>query len=313
MTRAPGDLLHVNDKLLHVRIGGTGSPTVLLEAGLGCGAETWCALFDDISRICTVVAYDRTGLMYSERGACRACLDTWLSDLKCILRHPAISKPIIFVGHSLGGVIARHYIANYPENIEGLILIETPDKEHIEILSQLRISLRIAKASGYIGVHHQWLFTALYRTFRPAFHALAEFRYRRYTKKHGRDIIDAVLHAPVRTMISTFDEAKQVISVISELPNLERIRNVELTVIAAESLRDKHPVRISGAPIPKRHGARHFRIQENIVKSFGKGRFVSARDCGHVVPLQRPDLVLREIVAQVTKYKNKLDPGEKQK
>ena len=313
MINAPGELLKVKDRLLHVRIGGSGPPTVVLEAGLGCGAETWCAIFDDVSRMCTVVAYDRNGLMYSERGSNHSCRDTWLSDLKNILSAPDIPKPVIFVGHSFGGVIARHYIADQPDQIEGLILIESPDKEHLkdaEIVKQFQLSLRIAQYAGCFGSICQCLATFLYRIFKPLFNGLARIRYRKYTRKHGREIINAVLHNPIRTLLSASEEAQQALFLISTMPHFRYIDNINVTVIAAENLQKAHPVSIAGSTMQQGPATRHFRIQENIVKRLGQGRFVIAKDSGHVVPLQRPDLVFHEIADLVIRYQNRLGLGD---
>lgn len=313
MINAPGKLLKVKDRLLHVRIDGSGPPTVVLEAGLGCGAETWCAIFDDVSRMCTVVAYDRNGLMYSERGSNQSCRDTWLSDLQDILSAPDIPKPVIFVGHSLGGVIARHYIADHPDQVEGLILIESPDKEHLEdaeIVKQFQSSLRIAQYTGCLGSICQYLATFSYQIFKPFFNGMARFRYRKYTRKHGREIINAVLHNPIRTLLSASEEAQQARSLISTMPNFRYIDDINLIVIAAETLQKTHPVSIAGSTMQLRPATRHFRIQENIVKRLGKGRFVVAKDSGHVVPLQRPDLVLDEISDLVIRYQKRLGLGD---
>ena len=62
----PGRLVDIGGRRLHLQERGTGSPTVVLEAGIGATSLNWQALQREISRFTRVVSYDRAGLGWSD-------------------------------------------------------------------------------------------------------------------------------------------------------------------------------------------------------------------------------------------------------
>ncbi len=113
---------------VHIKEAGKGQPTVILEAGLGSGSDDYDTLQTAISKFTKVVLYDRPGLGESSESPNPRTLPVYVSELKELLRTEKIDPPYILIGHSLGGLIMRYYAYKYPEEVVGLILIEsTPE------------------------------------------------------------------------------------------------------------------------------------------------------------------------------------------
>jgi pimeloyl-ACP methyl ester carboxylesterase len=88
---------------LAYRSGGTGRPTIVLEAGGGCTQDSWAAVFDQLAHLTGVVSYDRAGLGASDPGPRRRSCQDMVHDLHDLLVAAHIPAPYVLVGHSFGG------------------------------------------------------------------------------------------------------------------------------------------------------------------------------------------------------------------
>ena len=107
---------------------GEGSPTVLLETG-GANIEQWSR--SDVvrqlanrTRVCT---YDRAGTGTSDPPPYeRRDADDVVSDLKALLLAADVDGPYVLVGRSFGGMIVTHYAETLPEDVVGVVILDTP-------------------------------------------------------------------------------------------------------------------------------------------------------------------------------------------
>jgi pimeloyl-ACP methyl ester carboxylesterase len=119
--------LEIGDgRSLFMKCEGTGSPTILLEAGDNSDYRQWDLVRPRLSESTRTFAYDRSGLGQSDPASgCRG-LDDLLGDLESLLQTADIEGPYILVGTSGGGFIMAGFGARHPEDIAGLVLVETP-------------------------------------------------------------------------------------------------------------------------------------------------------------------------------------------
>jgi pimeloyl-ACP methyl ester carboxylesterase len=103
---------------------GSGSPTVILDAGSGNSMATWRHVQAEIGQTTRVCAYDRAGLGFSDAAARPSDLKNIVDDLRRLVKAAPIAAPFVYVGHSLAGAIGLLYVATYPEDIAGAVLVE---------------------------------------------------------------------------------------------------------------------------------------------------------------------------------------------
>jgi pimeloyl-ACP methyl ester carboxylesterase len=123
---------------MYLECRGTGSPTVVLVAGLRGSAEDWTiadkslpAVFAEVAKFTRVGAYDRPGTPVGEKPSRSDPVPQpttprdAVADLHSLLRAENEAGPYVLVGHSYGGLIVRLYASTYPQNVSGLVLVDT--------------------------------------------------------------------------------------------------------------------------------------------------------------------------------------------
>jgi pimeloyl-ACP methyl ester carboxylesterase len=100
---------------------GSGSPTIILEAGLSGDSSGWVRVQPRLAEATRVCAYDRAGYYFSDPGPMPRTADAAVDDLHRLLEIASLRGPIVLVGHSLGGLLARLYAATYPADVAALV------------------------------------------------------------------------------------------------------------------------------------------------------------------------------------------------
>jgi pimeloyl-ACP methyl ester carboxylesterase len=134
----PGILVDVDGHNMHIYCLGTGSPTVVLEAGLGASSMSWGPILEEIAAFTRVCAYDRAGLGWSDPLPTPIYRGQVAESLHTLLSKAGIPEPYLLVGHSLGGVYVRAFAERYPSQVAGLVLI---DSSHENQLSRLPLEI----------------------------------------------------------------------------------------------------------------------------------------------------------------------------
>jgi pimeloyl-ACP methyl ester carboxylesterase len=133
--RAGGSSLHIFCQGEHV----PGTPTVILEAGMGEASLTWATLQPEIAGFARVCSYDRSGYGWSDSSTKPGSGATTVEELHTLLQTAHIDEPYVLVGHSLGGIYVRLYAKRYPSEVKGMVLI---DPSHEQMFSRLSMEQR---------------------------------------------------------------------------------------------------------------------------------------------------------------------------
>ncbi len=107
-------------------VGATGRPTVVLVSGLGAGHHYWGAVPAGLMKTGRVCWYDRPGLGNSSyrRGKSVVSAADHAAELITLLAMVGETAPMIFVGHSYGGLLVRAVGTRYPGRTAGMVLVD---------------------------------------------------------------------------------------------------------------------------------------------------------------------------------------------
>ena len=140
----PQRLVDIGGRRLNIICTGTGSPTVILEAGLVADSSAWRDVQPAVSRTTRVCSYDRAGLGFSDpTGAPRDAMAI-VADLHALLRRAGIAPPYVLVGWSSGGLYTRLYQYRFPNEVVGLVEVD-PDSEFNTLADWLNIITTVMK------------------------------------------------------------------------------------------------------------------------------------------------------------------------
>src|SRR5215213_9005058 len=121
----PGEMVDVGGYSLHINCVGQGSPTVVLDAGLGGMSAEWVWVQREVSDTTRVCPYDRAGMGWSEMGPEPRDAKQITRELHTLLSKAGIEGPYVLVGHSFGGLYMQTYAARYPGEVAGVALIDS--------------------------------------------------------------------------------------------------------------------------------------------------------------------------------------------
>lgn len=130
--RMPGKLVDVGGRKMHLNCTGEGSPTVVLDSGLGDTYVSWRKVQPEIAKFAHVCSYDRAGLGYSDPSPQPRTSKVIAEELHTLLQAAAIPPPYVLVGHSMGGYDVRLFASAYPREVVGMVLVDAshPDQEN---------------------------------------------------------------------------------------------------------------------------------------------------------------------------------------
>src|SRR5919109_553973 len=122
---APGRLIDIGGYRLHIYCEGNGEPTAIMEAGLGNPGLAWTFVQPEIADGTRICVYDRAGLGWSDPSPRERTANVMVDELHSLLTQAGIEGPYVLVGHSFGGLLMRLYAHMYPEDVIGLVLVDS--------------------------------------------------------------------------------------------------------------------------------------------------------------------------------------------
>ena len=111
-------------RTIHIVCMGSGSPTVILTAGLGDWSVIWSRVQRAIAARTRTCAWDRPGFGLSSPSALAQSVDHTTDELQAALRRSGINGPYVMVGHSLGGYETLLFSDRQPRDVVGMVLVE---------------------------------------------------------------------------------------------------------------------------------------------------------------------------------------------
>ncbi len=156
---APGQMVDIGGFRLHAIVRGQGTPTVLLETGLGGCTMQYAAMLPALAAVTRVVAYDRAGQGWSDCSPRTRTPENMVGELRALLDRLDIQPPYLLVGHSFGGLLSLIHAGLHPDDTAAVVLIDSSDVEQYDsfpsmdkVLNQAATGVRLLKLAARLGL-----------------------------------------------------------------------------------------------------------------------------------------------------------------
>ena len=154
---ASGRLVDVDGRLMHLHCRGQGSPTVILELGVGSAAASWDEMHGRLATITRVCAYDRAGLGYSEPFEYSRRATDVAELLHRLLESAEVQDELILIGWSAGGVYTREFHHQFPERVRAMLFLDSSHEQQANRIppgpgGDQNAALRVARFLAPVGL-----------------------------------------------------------------------------------------------------------------------------------------------------------------
>ncbi|KZP07921.1 alpha/beta-hydrolase [Athelia psychrophila] len=135
-----------------------GDPAVIIVAGLGDSGLGWAAVAREVAPFARIYRFDRPGLGRSPPSTQPRAADVMATELSDLLQAAGIEPPYVVVAHSYGGIIAREFLALRPNDVWGMVLVDTntensPQALYTELLNTMMDGVDYYAVAGYEANH----------------------------------------------------------------------------------------------------------------------------------------------------------------
>jgi pimeloyl-ACP methyl ester carboxylesterase len=291
-----GEMVDVGGYRMHIYCLGSGSPTVILDAGLGDFSPIWDLVQPRVAQSVRVCAYDRAGLGWSERGPHPRTVQNIVGELHTLLAEAAIEGPYVLVGHSMGGLYVRAYALQYPDEVAGVVLVDAPHEEQssrypkafadaqLRLWNQMTGILLVPRLLNSIG------FLAMYPEEYPIETVPS-------LPPSTREIyISVLLSRPAyfgtvsEQYASIQDNYDQVVAM-----NITTLGDIPLVVLSTDEVEVPDSFGLSTEELYQVQAARD-QAQADLARLSPRGTLVIVEDSSHYIQLDRPQLVIDAIL-----------------
>ena len=112
-------------------------PTLVFDSGYGVTLDNWNPIKDEISSFSKMFIYDRAGIGKSDIDDRPRHSRQSVENLRILLVKAGIQPPYVLVGHSFGGLNIRLFASTYPEEVAGVVLLDSTHEDQNKILPSL--------------------------------------------------------------------------------------------------------------------------------------------------------------------------------
>ncbi len=132
-----GELVEVGGREVYLRCVGSGDgPLVVMDSGMGGFSVEWFKVQDMLPglRSCS---YDRAGYGHSSPTTEPRISSLLAEELYELLQAAHQPGPYILVGHSFGGYNVRYFAGAWPQSVVGMVLVDSSHPEQFERMPSL--------------------------------------------------------------------------------------------------------------------------------------------------------------------------------
>jgi pimeloyl-ACP methyl ester carboxylesterase len=284
---------------LNIDCSGNGSPTIILDSGMGVPAMSWRDIQSDVAKFSRVCSYDRAGYGWSEVGPKPRTSRQIAHELRALLDAAKEKGPYIMVGHSYGGYNVRVFTGMYPADVLGMVLV---DAEHGD--EERRIGeLLPASIKEQVRRRDNWN-AMVDRLLTPLTLHLGIDRLK--TAVRYDSIGQEYFYLEARTDAAAMAE-KEVDSISWEqVKAAGNLGNRPLIVLTAGKPYDPDPL-LTNEQMERQNRLWINDLQAGLARLSTHGRQIVVPDSGHMIPLEQPDAVVSSIREVWSAVRNSLN------
>ena len=130
-------MVDIGGRRLALTSEGKGPITVVLETGLGAESCEWGAVRKGVAEVARVFSYDRANRGGSDPAPRPRRASEMVNDLEALLGKSELSPPYILVGHSFGGLLMRLFANRRPDDVAGLVLVDSMSDQQFDIFGRM--------------------------------------------------------------------------------------------------------------------------------------------------------------------------------
>ena len=146
-----GGYFDAQGRRLLVHRSGSGEPPVVFLAGAGTVGLDYLNVQKKAAELSTGVLYDRAGTGWSEPVRLPRTSTQVTDELRELLRVAGVPAPYLLVGHSLGGLYARHYAQRFPDEVAALLLLDPAHEDYDAYMPQELTEMREGWGKKQLG------------------------------------------------------------------------------------------------------------------------------------------------------------------
>lgn len=285
-----GQLVDIDGYRLHMHVEGKGSLTVVLDSGAGGIGLGWELVRPAIAKVTRVVAYDRAGLGWSDPSPRPRDAVTMAEELHALMHHGNIPGPYILVGHSLGGPIARQFAARYPNEVAGLVMVDSAHEQQVKRFPE-RLVKTMQSMMGMFSVMRLLSRIGVF-SLNPKMVPLGD---RGRLPARVADTARAVIASSDNHLKATIAETKNVNA--AQTQPVKTLGDLPLTVISHGQL-DAVPPGI-GPEIRGEYERTWQELQVEITSLSSRGRRLVAERSGHNILFDQPEMIIQSVLEMV--------------
>lgn len=287
-----GQFADVGGHKLHYYIKGEENPTIVFESALDpAGHLQWFNLQQKISEFATTISYDRAGLLWSERGNNPKTGEKMAEELHLLLEKANVSKPYILVGHSLGGVILRSFVSKYPQDVKGVILVESASPNDDEYLSdELYTTVNEGMPSGILKFANSIGIARL--MFKGMFPDKEEFNYL-------NTLMPALLY---KSAYGVLEEGDQIPLLKKEANSIKSFGSIPLYVISATDS-NRFDSMITDEKLKNELIDAWAEMQRDLLKLSTDSEQILVPNSSHYINEDKPEVIVEAVRNMISKAK----------
>lgn len=127
--------------------------TIVFENGSRSTLDKWNKVIPAVAKEANIFAYNRPGYGMSDKPSTPRDGKTVVEELRQVLRQQGVKPPYVLVGHSLGGLYMQMYARSYPQEVQGVVLVDAVYPGIIKKPEDFPLMTRMAK---YIFMNAGW-------------------------------------------------------------------------------------------------------------------------------------------------------------